>query len=121
MPLSTEEVRDIHFSNAPIGRRGYAKHEVDEFVARIGKTLHGEDDLTAAEVHHVAFAKPLVGRRGYDERQVDRFLDQAEDELANRTGVRARSVPEVRKPSEATTASAVPSTPSPTPQSVSSV
>jgi DivIVA domain-containing protein len=109
-PLNTDEVQNIHFPNAPIGRRGYAKHEVDEFMARIHKTLHDEDDLTAAEVHHVAFSKPLVGRRGYDERQVDHFLDRAEDAISERTGLRGGHIPLSRRPSEATMAT--PGTPS---------
>ncbi|WP_370944692.1 DivIVA domain-containing protein [Amycolatopsis sp. cg5] len=89
MSFSTE----VEFGNSPIGRRGYAKADVDAFVGRIAKTFAGEDDLTAAEVHHVMFAKPLIGKRGYDEREVDEFLDAVEEELISRTGVRVHRLP----------------------------
>lgn len=102
MSLSAEDVYRVEFGNAPIGRRGYAKHEVDDFVERIAKTLVGEDDLTAAEVHHVMFSKPLLGKRGYDEREVDEFLDEVEDEFARRGG-RPYPVPEARTVAQATT------------------
>ena len=102
MSFTAEDLAGLTFGNAPIGRRGYAKHEVDEFVARIAKTLTDEDDLTAAEVHHVLFAKPLIGKRGYDERAVDEFLDQVEDQLAATSGQRAPLVPGSRTAEQAT-------------------
>jgi DivIVA domain-containing protein len=100
MSFTAEEVHRLEFTNAPIGRRGYAKHEVDQFVERIARTLDGKDDLTPAEVHHVMFGKPLLGRRGYDERQVDEFLDAVEEELSERFG-HAPSLPEAREESQA--------------------
>jgi len=109
MSFTAEDLAEVTFGNAPIGRRGYAKHEVDEFVRRIAKTIAEEDDLTAAEVHHVMFAKPLIGKRGYDEREVDDFLDAVEDQLATRTG-HAPDLPGARKPSEATAERAAPPT-----------
>ncbi|MEU6645687.1 DivIVA domain-containing protein [Saccharomonospora sp. NPDC046836] len=99
MSFTAEDVRTIAFSNAPIGRRGYAKHEVDDFVQRIAKTLSNEDDLTAAEVHHVQFGRPQIGKRGYDERQVDDFLDQVEETLVSRSGVQPHRVPAARESS----------------------
>lgn len=112
MSLTAEDVNRTEFGNAAIGRRGYAKHEVDEFLRRAGKTLNDEDDLTAAEVHHVTFNKPLIGKRGYDERAVDEFLDQLEDELANRSGAepQAHQVPAARAGAEATNQRAEPRT-----------
>jgi DivIVA domain-containing protein len=110
MSLTAEDVYRMEFGNAPIGRRGYAKNDVDEFIRRIAKTLTDEDDLTAAEVHHVMFSKPLIGKRGYDERQVDEFLDTAEDELARRTG-RPHALPVAREESEATATRAEPAVP----------
>ena len=101
MSFTAENLAEVTFGNAPIGRRGYAKHEVDEFVRRIAKTFAEEDDLTAAEVHHVVFSKPLIGKRGYDEREVDEFLDAAEDQLAARTG-QAPDLPGARTPQQAT-------------------
>ncbi|MTD54805.1 DivIVA domain-containing protein [Amycolatopsis pithecellobii] len=101
MSLTADDVNRVEFANAPIGRRGYAKQEVDAFVRRIAKTLGDEDDLTAAEVHHVEFNRPLLGKRGYDEREVDKFLDQAEDTLAQRSG-EAHPLPTARTDAQAT-------------------
>jgi DivIVA domain-containing protein len=101
MSFTAEGLAEVTFGNAPIGRRGYAKHEVDEFVRRVAKTFAEEDDLTAAEVHHVMFSKPLIGKRGYDEREVDEFLDSVEDQLAAHTGS-APDLPGARTSREAT-------------------
>lgn len=102
MPLTADDADGVVFTGAPIGRRGYAKHEVDEFVARIARTLRSADDLTAAEVHHVDFSRPLIGKRGYDEREVDDFLDRAEEELLRRTGRNdGYGVPQARTENEA--------------------
>ncbi|SEO67157.1 DivIVA domain-containing protein [Amycolatopsis saalfeldensis] len=102
MSFTAEDLAEVAFGNAPIGRRGYAKNEVDEYVRRIAKTIAEEDDLTAAEVHHVMFNKPLIGKRGYDEREVDQFLDEVEDQLADLSGRRAPGVPGARDEHEAT-------------------
>ncbi|OZM73527.1 DivIVA domain-containing protein [Amycolatopsis antarctica] len=104
MSLSAEDVYDVEFRNAPIGRRGYARDQVDEFLDRIAGTLRGEDDLTPAEVHHVIFGRPMIGKRGYDEREVDEFLDRVEDELVHLTGAVAPGVPCAREHDQATTA-----------------
>ena len=110
MSFTAEDLAEVTFGNAPIGRRGYAKHEVDAFVRRIAKTLADEDDLTAAEVHHAMFAKPLIGKRGYDEREVDEFLDTVEDQLASRTGQAPPDLPGARTAIEATAERATPPT-----------
>ncbi|SFP40405.1 DivIVA domain-containing protein [Amycolatopsis arida] len=104
MSFTADDATHVEFATAPIGRRGYAKHEVDDFVRRIAKTLAGEDDLTAAEVHHVEFGRPLIGKRGYDEKQVDEFLDAVEDELIQRSGMSrtAHQVPPARQEDQAT-------------------
>jgi DivIVA domain-containing protein len=102
MSFTTEDIANVEFGTSPIGKRGYAKAEVDEFVRRIAKTFADEDDLTAAEVHHVMFGKPLIGKRGYDEREVDEFLDEVENELVNRTGARSYPVPGARGQGQAT-------------------
>jgi len=101
MTLTADDVHVIEFRNAPIGRRGYAREQVDEFMERIARTLDGQDDLTPAEVHHVVFAKPIIGRRGYDEREVDEFLDRAEEELAHLSGLGVRGVPCAREHDQA--------------------
>ncbi|GAA1988860.1 DivIVA domain-containing protein [Amycolatopsis minnesotensis] len=102
MSLTADDVTNVEFGTSLIGKRGYAKHEVDEFLARIERTLNGEDDLTAAEVHHVMFGKPLIGKRGYDEREVDVFLDEVEEELISRSGLRPQPLPGARSETEAT-------------------
>lgn len=99
MSLTAEDAYHADFPNAQIGRRGYAKHEVDAFILRIAKTLVNEDDLTAAEVHHIAFARPLLGKRGYDEQEVDAFLERAETTLAERGG-QAHPLPSARTGTE---------------------
>ncbi len=114
MSFTTEDLAEVSFGHAPIGRRGYAKGEVDEFVRRIARTLADEDDLTAAEVHHVMFSKPLIGKRGYDEKEVDDFLDQVEDQLADRTG-HAPGLPGARAEHEATAERATPPAPAEAP------
>jgi|SRR5438067_4933415 len=106
MSFTAEEIDRIEFGNAQIGRRGYAKHEVDAFVRRIANTLADLDDLTAAEVHHVLFSKPLLGRRGYDEREVDEFLDSVEGQLAARFG-HAHELPAARREAQSTQPRAV--------------
>lgn len=104
MPLNADDAASVEFGNAPIGRRGYVKNEVDDFVGRVVRTLLGEDNLTAAEVHHVQFGKPIIGKRGYDERLVDEFLDDVETELINRSGQTPRhQVPAARKHDQAMT------------------
>jgi DivIVA domain-containing protein len=103
MSFTADDAARVEFGNPPIGRRGYAKNEVDEFVRRIARTLAGEDDLTAAEVHHVEFGRPIIGRRGYDERQVDEFLDDVETELIDRRGLppTGHQVPAARRHDQA--------------------
>lgn len=86
MRLTPEAIDNIVLGNAPVGRRGYAKAEVDAFLRRISRTLAGEDDLTAAEVHHMEFSRTLFSKHAYAERDVDDVLDQAEDELMHRGG-----------------------------------
>ena len=108
MSFAAEDITGVTFPNAPIGRRGYAKHEVDAFLERIADTIADRDDLTAAEVHHVMFSKPLIGKRGYDERGVDEFLDKVEEQLAHRTGQHILGVPGARDESQATIERAVP-------------
>lgn len=108
MSFAAEDITGVTFPNAPIGRRGYAKHEVDAFLERIADTIADRDDLTAAEVHHVMFSRPLIGKRGYDERNVDEFLDKVEEQLAHRTGQQVLSVPGARDESQATAERAIP-------------
>lgn len=82
MSFTADDVAGIEFDNAPFGRRGYAKTEVDTFLTRVARTLLGQDEVTAADIHNVQFGRPLLGRRGYDEQQVDDFLDALERQFA---------------------------------------
>jgi DivIVA domain-containing protein len=104
MPVTVDDIKRVEFTNAPIGRRGYAKNEVNAFIERVAKTLVNEDDLTSAEVHHVMFGKPPIGKRGYDEKEVDDFLDMVEETLAARSGThrQAHRVPSSRDQDQAT-------------------
>jgi DivIVA domain-containing protein len=102
MSFTTEDVAGVEFGTSPVGKRGYAKSEVNEFVRRIAKTFANEDDVTAAEVHHVMFSRPLIGKRGYDEREVDEFLDAVEHELGDRTGIGSHRIPGARDQTQAT-------------------
>lgn len=108
MSFTAEDITGVTFPNAPIGRRGYAKHEVDAFFERIADTIADRDDLTAAEVHHVMFSRPLIGKRGYDERDVDKFLDKVEEQLAHRTGQQVLGVPGAREADQMTAERAMP-------------
>ena len=102
MSFTTEDVAGVEFGTSPVGKRGYAKGEVDEFVRRIAKTFAGQDNLTAGAVHHAMFSKPLIGKRGYDEHEVDDFLDAVENDLINRTDVHSHQVPGAREHDQAT-------------------
>lgn len=92
-PLTAEEVRNVVFDKAPLGRRGYREQQVDDFLDRIEAALEGRDTLTAAEVRDVAFEEAPRIRRGYHEQQVDSFLDIVVVTLEQRergTGTRLR-------------------------------
>lgn len=102
MTLTIDDVQHAEFPSAPIGRRGYAREQVDDFLDRIVRTLADEDDLTAAEVHHVTFGRPMIGKRGYDEKEVDEFLDKAEETLVEHRGQEIHQVPSAREHHQAT-------------------
>ncbi|HEU5475774.1 MAG TPA: DivIVA domain-containing protein [Actinophytocola sp.] len=74
--LTPEDVREVVFDKAPLGKRGYNEQEVDDFLDRVEDTLAGADGLTADEVRMVVFQDAPRIKRGYHEEQVDRFLDQ---------------------------------------------
>ncbi|PXY17707.1 cell division protein DivIVA [Prauserella sp. PE36] len=96
MTVTSDDVRDIRFPEAPFGTRGYNEVQVDAFLDRIAATLDGEDDVSAAEVHDVAFRlTPLAKRGGYDQTAVDTFLRAVETTLAARSGAAAPSGPYV--------------------------
>jgi DivIVA domain-containing protein len=65
-------------------RPGYARDEVDRFVARIEQTLGGQampgDQVTADDVRLVRFRTVRL-RPGYDQREVDEALSTYEEQL----------------------------------------
>ncbi|WP_019814295.1 DivIVA domain-containing protein [Saccharomonospora saliphila] len=89
MSFTADDLSQVEFGNAPLGRRGYSKTEVDAFVRRIERALAGRGGLTPADIDRVQFGRPLLGRRGYDEREVDEFLDDARERLARGGAFRA--------------------------------
>jgi DivIVA domain-containing protein len=74
-PLTPQDIRDVAFDRAPLGKRGYDEKQVDAFLDRIESTLAGTDTLTPDEVREVVFADAPRLKRGYHEDQVDAFLD----------------------------------------------
>jgi DivIVA domain-containing protein len=83
-PITPEDVRDIAFDKAPLGKRGYDEKQVDEFLDRVQATLAGADVLTAKDVRDAIFADAPRIKRGYHEEQVDGFLDAVVRTLAHR-------------------------------------
>jgi DivIVA domain-containing protein len=86
--LTAQQVNDQTFARA---LRGYAMHEVDEFLDRAAEEIArwhealsrgrrpGSRVLTPREVSEVVFNKEM---RGYDMAEVDDFLDELAAELA---------------------------------------
>lgn len=67
------------------GRRGYATHEVDTFVALVLRKLAGHPDgdaVTAADLRVMIFHEPPKGDRGYAADDVDDWMEQVLPEVA---------------------------------------
>jgi len=75
VPLTPNDVHDVRFDHAPLGKRGYHEDQVDSFLDRVELALQGEVVLTVQEVKEVEFDQGGLVRRGYDEKQVDDFLE----------------------------------------------
>lgn len=73
--VTADDVRNAEFSKPPIGKRGYDKKSVDDFLQLVVRRLEGRGHLSAADVRNIAFPKPPVFQRGYDEDEVDGLLD----------------------------------------------
>lgn len=73
--LTADEVRSTEFSKPPLGKRGYDKKSVDDFLALVARRLDGRGQLNADDVRNIMFPAPPVLRRGYNEDEVDRLLD----------------------------------------------
>ncbi|CDP87178.1 MULTISPECIES: DivIVA domain-containing protein [Mycolicibacterium] len=73
--LTAEDVRSTEFSKPPLGKRGYDKKSVDDFLALVARRLDGRGHLGAEDVRNIAFPKPPLFQRGYNEDDVDALLD----------------------------------------------
>nr|MDT0524664.1 DivIVA domain-containing protein [Streptomyces sp. DSM 41633] len=73
--LTAEDVRSTEFSKPPLGKRGYDKKSVDDFLALVARRLDGRGHLGADDVRNIAFRSPPIFRRGYNEDEVDGLLD----------------------------------------------
>ncbi|MFN3004021.1 DivIVA domain-containing protein [Mycolicibacterium wolinskyi] len=73
--LTAEDVRNAEFSKPPIGKRGYDKKSVDDFLQLVARRLDGRGHLSADDVRNIGFPKPPMFQRGYDEDEVDALLD----------------------------------------------
>ncbi|ABK70929.1 DivIVA domain-containing protein [Mycolicibacterium smegmatis] len=73
--VSADDVRTVEFAKPPIGKRGYDKKSVDDFLQLVARRLEGRGHLSADDVRNIAFPKPPVFQRGYSEDEVDALLD----------------------------------------------
>ncbi|WP_209921492.1 DivIVA domain-containing protein [Mycolicibacterium lutetiense] len=73
--LTAEDVRSTEFSKPKLGKRGYDKKSVDDFLALVARRLDGRGHLGADDVRNIAFRSPPIFRRGYNEDEVDGLLD----------------------------------------------
>ena len=80
--LTADDVRNAAFSKPPIGKRGYDKKSVDDFLQLAARRLDGRGHLGADDVHAISFPKPPTFQRGYHEDEVDEFLQQVEAAIA---------------------------------------
>jgi DivIVA domain-containing protein len=89
--LTAADIRNVAFSKAPLGKRGYNEDEVDAFLDRVEAWLLNQRDpsLSAAAVQNIAFGKPPLGKRGYNEVEVDAFLARVETEVRRIGGAAA--------------------------------
>ena len=81
--LTPEQVRNVPFSNPPLGKRGYNEDEVDAFLDLVEAALRDptRHTLTPEQVRNKTFSKPRIGHRGYNEDEVDAFLDLVEQQI----------------------------------------
>ncbi|MEE6168804.1 DivIVA domain-containing protein [Mycolicibacterium sp. 120322] len=74
-PLTADDVRNVALTKPPVGKRGYDRKSVDDFLQLVARRLEGRGHLSAADVRNIAFPKPPLFQRGYNEDEVDRLLD----------------------------------------------
>ena len=73
--LTADDVRNAVFTTPPMGKRGYDKKSVDDFLQLVARRLDGRGHLTASDVRGIAFPKSPLLKRGYDMNQVDTLLN----------------------------------------------
>ncbi|WP_063061094.1 DivIVA domain-containing protein [Nocardia sienata] len=72
--MTPEEVHEITFARAPLGRRGYREQDVDELLDLIAAALAGRATLTSEHLSRGVRTVPSFFQRGYHPDQVDDFL-----------------------------------------------
>jgi DivIVA domain-containing protein len=83
--LTAEDVRNVAFSDAAVGERGYNHDEVDAFLDHIAPALQGQTGrtFTAEWVRSIRFTQQP---RGYAVADVDAFVERVASELDRRAG-----------------------------------
>jgi DivIVA domain-containing protein len=86
--LTAEDVRNVAFSDAAVGERGYNHDEVDAFLDHIAPALQGQTGrtFTAEWVRSIRFTQQPRGKRGYAVADVDAFVERVALELDRRAG-----------------------------------
>lgn len=75
LALTADDVRSAQFPKPPLGKRGYDKKSVDDFLQLVARRLDGRGHLSAEDVRNIAFPKPPMFQRGYNEDEVDSLLN----------------------------------------------
>jgi DivIVA domain-containing protein len=93
--LTAEDVRNVAFTDAAGGERGYDHDEVDAFLDHIAPALQGQAGrtFTAEWVRSIAFTRAQNGKRGYDRAEVDEFVERVAFELDRRAGRQPMAYP----------------------------
>jgi DivIVA domain-containing protein len=93
--LTAEDVRNVAFSDAAVGERGYNHDEVDAFVDHIAPAMQGQTGrtFTAEWVRSIRFTQHPRGKRGYAVADVDAFVERVAFELDRRAGRQPMAYP----------------------------
>jgi DivIVA domain-containing protein len=108
--LTAEDVRNVAFSDAAVGERGYNHDEVDAFLDHIAPALQGQTGrtFTAEWVRSIGFTQQPRGKRGYAVADVDAFVERVAFELDRRAGRQPMAYPGAGGSQPHGTAAAVP-------------
>ena len=74
--LTADDVRNALFSKPPLGKRGYGKKSVDDFLQLVVRRLEGRGHLSVDDVRGVRFPTPPNFQRGYNKDEVDQLLNE---------------------------------------------